>query len=149
MVPCSLDLFIFANMTSHANMRLAHISSPESDHCRRTHQLMSPNITSCMSDYIISNHLTSARITSFLTSAHVSLLHNIRQNISSLLHRLTHILSPLEQGTKKVKNQLDLTKKFVKQKWLGIVCNFIKHFHFDQKIIFVDAGAVLNRPISP
>ena len=50
---------------------------------------------------------------------------------------------------KKVKNQLDLTKKFVKQKWLGIVWNFIKHFHSDQKIIFVDAGAVLNRPISP
>ena len=51
--------------------------------------------------------------------------------------------------SKKVKNQLDLTKKFVKQKWLGIVWNFIKHFHSDQKIIFVDAGAVLNRPISP
>ena len=51
--------------------------------------------------------------------------------------------------SKKVKNQLDLTKKFVKQKWLGIVWNFIKHFHSDQKIIFVDAGAVLSRPISP
>ena len=27
MVPCSMNLLIFANMTSHANMRLAHISS--------------------------------------------------------------------------------------------------------------------------
>ena len=60
---CSLNLLIFANMTSHANMRLAHISSPQSDHCRGPHQLMSPNINSCMSDDISSNHLTSAHIT--------------------------------------------------------------------------------------
>ena len=60
------------------------------------HQLKSPNIS-------------SYHIASFLTSAHVSLLHNIGQNISSWL---THILSPLEQGTKK--RTQNLPKQFNK-----------------------------------
>ena len=56
------ECHIFAKMASLANMRLAHINSPQSDHCRQSHQLMSPNITSCMSDDINSNDLTSAHI---------------------------------------------------------------------------------------
>ena len=63
-ISLNLHIRIFAKMASLANMRLAHINSPQSDHCRQPHQLMSPNITSCMSesDDINSNDLTSAHI---------------------------------------------------------------------------------------
>ena len=109
MVPCSLNLLIFANMASHANMRLAHISSPQSDHCRRPHQLMSPNINSCISDDIVSNGLASLASPPITCISSCQLIlrhtHHLEQKLSSWSPPpspwLAHILSLLEQGTKK------------------------------------------------
>ena len=102
-------------MTSHANMRLyiAHISSPQSDHNRRPHQQMSPNINSCMSDEIISYHKLSHTITS-ISSCQLILL--LVQNPSPLLPlQLAHNLSPLKQGTNK--NQPHISSiKFLKNR---------------------------------